>query len=561
MIQEIFLPEKTKTRRLISKRIIGMTIQENIVTAAQIYATPSTTLVEKLYEEQIPAGAPERKAERTGETITKVLARMSKYDQIRVAIPSTIVTFKELTLPFTDNEKIRMVIEYEVEPKLAFSIDEAIIDFIVTKQIPEEDSSQVLVAAVRKQDLQSIFDAYQIAEIDLSCITVDLFALYGLYLQIPDYANLPQASALIDIGTNNTTIAFLLNGELRLIRSIGKGIGTIAKHITQETKQSPDEVEQKLLNIGTQQTQNETYNQSVQKQITHFLNDIQFTLNSFSLKLNFYDEISKILFVGKDSYIKGFADFAGTVLQIPCEHFSSNKLFKTKQFQNKTPRESNSWANFSIALGTAIAYAAHDEFNLQAKEFAPKKHPLAIKQLFTAGILLCIVFATIGICGFLQINTLQTKVMHQERQAIVKLKKIFPPGSSALKKTRLKTLTKQAEQELARRQEAWMPFLYENLKPLEILHDLTQTMYHRLFAVTINTILISTEEKGIPQVEISGIFKAKEGELWESFNNFTKFFEENSTMLTLSPEPDVNLSQEGAIEFTFKLKQKEKPQS
>ena len=300
MIKEIFLPEKTKTRRLISKRIIGIALHEDHVSASQVYATSSTTTIENLLIEPIQAGAPDRIIDRTGTAITKVLQKLSKYDQIRISIPSSIVTFKELTLPFIDLEKIKMVIEYEVEPQLPFSIHDAIIDFVVTSQNIEEKKSHVLIAAVQKKDFLEIVDMYEHIEIDPDAVTIDLFATYGLYLQIPEYKNIKNGSAIVDIGKHSTSVAFIMNGQLRLIRNIGKGIDTIVDHICKDNNRPKEEILDQLEKYGMQKADDPLFNQSAQKHVTHFLNDIQFTLNSFSLKLNFYDEISKILITGEN---------------------------------------------------------------------------------------------------------------------------------------------------------------------------------------------------------------------------------------------------------------------
>ncbi|MBU1007931.1 pilus assembly protein PilM [Candidatus Dependentiae bacterium] len=557
MIQELFLPEKTKTRRLIAQRIVGISVEENMVSAAQIYATSTITNIEQLREEQIPPGAPDRHAERVGQTINKIISELPKYDQIRIVISSSIVTFKELTLPFTDIEKIRMVVEYEVEPMLPFSMNEAIVDFIITNQNKEEQTSQILVAAIRKQELQPIFDIYQEAEVDPDAITVDLFALYGLYLQTPEYKNLPTASAIINIDTTSTNIAFLLNGQMRLIRNISKGINTIAEHISKDTNKPITEIMKNLVDFGTQKHDDPQYNQAAQKYLSTFLNDIQFTLNSFSLKLNFYEEISKLLVAGKGSQIKNLTDFASTLLQTPCENFSCNKLFKTKFFKNKTKQVATNWTRYALALGSAIPYAPHDEFNLRKKNFAKTNFPLANKQIIVAALITLTIFASISIRGFLQISNLKALVLQKERSAIAQLKKVFPPGSSSLRKNHLTTLMKDATREIERYQEAWTPFLQENLKPLEILQDLTQTIDKRLFSITTEKISLSSDEQGAPIVEVAGIFKSKPGESFADYQKFLTFFEQNSKLLSIK-EHDEDLAEDGGVKFILKFKLKEK---
>ena len=62
-----------------------------------------------------------------------------------------MVIFKDLTLQLSDPDKIRMVLDYEIEPMLPFSIHDATIDFIVTKTQKDPQQTTVLVAAIRNQ--------------------------------------------------------------------------------------------------------------------------------------------------------------------------------------------------------------------------------------------------------------------------------------------------------------------------------------------------------------------------------------------------------------------------
>ena len=182
---------------------------------------------------------------------------------------------------------------------------------------------------------------------------------------------------------------------------------------------------QDLKSFGTNKPNDEKYTLAAQKFIMTFLTDIQFTLNSFSLKLNFYEEISSILLIGKGTQITGLASFSSTTLNIPCELFSPNKLFKAKEFRNKTREFDINATNHTLSLATAISYGPHDDFNLRKKEFAKKHFPLMNKQLVVGALLTIIILATIGTRGFLQIMELSSHLKLKEKQAIGQLKKIF----------------------------------------------------------------------------------------------------------------------------------------
>ena len=192
MIKKIFLPEKIGNKRIIAQRIVALTIQDETVTLALVHAKRSKTIVEELLYQKLSSDLNESYAQRASNAINKLMSQVKRYDQVRVAISASIVTFKELQLPFEDTEKIRMVLDYEIESMLPFPISNAVIDFIITKRDKTQKTSQVLVAAVQFQDLQAELDIYKQAGIEPSSVTIDLFATYGLYQQIPNYKSIEK---------------------------------------------------------------------------------------------------------------------------------------------------------------------------------------------------------------------------------------------------------------------------------------------------------------------------------------------------------------------------------
>ena len=62
-----------------------------------------------------------------------------------------------------------MVIGFEIEPLLPFSLRDAAIDFIITREIPEEKSSEILVTAVQKQQLIHHLEMFEAVRIKTRC--------------------------------------------------------------------------------------------------------------------------------------------------------------------------------------------------------------------------------------------------------------------------------------------------------------------------------------------------------------------------------------------------------
>jgi type IV pilus assembly protein PilM len=559
MIKEIFLPEKIGEKRLYSQRILGFSIQENTITCAQIYAKRAKNFVEKLIEQKIEDGDPESYNDRTGKAITKIIKQVDKYDQIRISIPASLIVFKELEVPFKNPEKIRMILDYEIEPQLPFSVDEAIIDFIITKQEKEENKTQILVAAVRHQDLQSILNVYTAAGIEPTHITIDLFAIYGLYQQIPEYQKIENACVLIDLGAHETQIAFLQDKQLRLTRIIPRGVLTIAKSISDEIKQEPDMITQKFLSNGFQKANEQLYDSSMQKHVINFLNDIQFTLNSFGLKLNYYKGIGQILFTGPYSHLKDLARFTNDTLQIPCAIFACEKIFDYAKFKNKVRTLNINWHIFSQSLGTAIPSEEQNNFDLRRKDFALPFHSLISKQLAATIIIIILAIGILSIRGYLQISALSKEISKIEKREISKLKKIFPKDYKIPKHITFRSLVQKADVIVAEKLELWAPFAKARMRPLEYMQELTNIIDKRRFDVSIEMISI-TEEESIPKITVEGFFRSKTGA--DHFTYFTELEKRftDSKLLTLWNENEViesRPSEDKGIKFTAKLKPKE----
>src|SRR5207249_3391525 len=132
-------------------------------------------IIEKCLQETIDSDTTLTLADRTVTTLKKIKSQLDAYDQLHTVLSSSVMVFKELKLPFYDYEKIKMIINFEVEPLLPFSVHDAVIDFIITKHIKEEQSAEILVAATQKKHLAEHLHLFELADMKPQVVTVDLF--------------------------------------------------------------------------------------------------------------------------------------------------------------------------------------------------------------------------------------------------------------------------------------------------------------------------------------------------------------------------------------------------
>ncbi len=553
MIKEIFLPEKFRGKRLYAQRILTLSIQDEKVFAALVHAKPGMNIVEQLIEQPITPGPQDAIKTRATAAVKELMQQCKQYDQVRVAIPSTAV-FKELEIPFSDPEKIRMVLDYEVESMLPFSLDEAIIDFIITKK--ESSSSHVFVAAIRNQDLENELAIYQNAGIEPTSVTLNLLSTYSLFQQIPEYVAMEHGSALIDLGFHNTQISFIHDGTLRLTRSIPRGITTLIKKISEQTKQTEEHVLQSLRDVGVKPTGNNEYDAIVQQEVFNFFNDIQFTLNSFSLKLNYYKGVNKILFTGKVHQINDLTKFTSDLLQIPCELFEPKKIFSHTQIKKKIAKDPEYWNTFATVLGAALPSAEQENFDLRRKNFTLNQSSLIQKQLIAGGALALVMIIGIGLQGLLQIRALSTKAAAIEKRQIGRIISIIPRRQRP-KVLRFNPLITKAEKMVKEKEEVWAPFAHQRIRALEVLLELTSIMDKQRFTLDVEEISINQKTPGDPIIEIEGYFKSKEGtgSHFKDFIEFQKRFNESTLLATAEQISGIPAAEKG-VQFSIKLKKK-----
>ena len=130
MLHDILIPSRLRNYYLQSKRILSFEITPMMVQGLLIEFTGKTihiknkqSILLKDFSIQAQANA-----------LKKIASNIGKYDEIVTTLSSSAIIYKELTLPFIGRDALSMVVAYEVEALLPFALEEAAIDFIITKQ-------------------------------------------------------------------------------------------------------------------------------------------------------------------------------------------------------------------------------------------------------------------------------------------------------------------------------------------------------------------------------------------------------------------------------------------
>lgn len=487
LIKDVILPEKIKSYYLFSKIVVGIEINKTKIIATKTRISGTTSTIEQIIEEKMPEEISPDGTDAVAPTLTALLAKIGSYDEIHTTLPSSIAVFKEIKLPFITRDKIAMVIGFEIEPLLPFSLRDAVIDFIITREIPEEKSSEIIVTAVQKHHIAQQLALFETIGIKPAVITIDMIALYGLYHHIEAYKKLTGGTAIITLTGQSTAIAFMIDGQLKTVRTLPKGIIALTKQISQELNKTGQEIIDYLLRFGVEQTDNAEYSTVIQKITGEWWDSVNFTLNSFSAQFLSRQPITKIIFAGNGSLIKGLVPFIEKKTSISSELFT---MPETIQDPTCTIKNGNLVTPFNIiSASSTLPLPMTGDYNLIQKEFAIQDSGLLLKQLIILVILTTTIFAALITHYFLQTNKLKDVVHTSEQQCLTILTSTFKDLEGT--KTVDDELIENAKTELEEKQKRWFAFSNQSRASfLQYLSELSTKIDRKGIDLQVDQIII-----------------------------------------------------------------------
>ncbi len=423
MIKNIFFPEKIGSYYLFSQRTVGITMSSTHIYATVALAQGENRIIEKLIDEPIPSSTTVPYEERAILALKALGPKLGTYDTISCVLPSSQIIFKELNLPFTGLKKIKMVVPFEVEPLLPFSLDQATIDSIITREDKQAQQTDVLVAAAKNDLIEQYTHYFDAAGLPLDKLSVDMFELYSLYRSIASNADVQQTSALIDLEKQETRIVVIINGQLKYIRALAKGI----------TEGTPKNILEELAS------------------------EIALSIESYTQKLKAEKLIQKIVLTGASADTPGLIDALGKQLKADVQLFQPKQLMHNSHIQSKITTLPQS---FMVSIATALSTPPAQEFNLYRQAVEEKENRRIAFQLITLASLTVLIFLTFSLYSVLRIRNLRLAYREAESEALQELKKSFrlKPAQSV----NLEAANRAAANELKRQETTWRRLSPEN---------------------------------------------------------------------------------------------------
>jgi Tfp pilus assembly PilM family ATPase len=533
---ELFVPKRIGNYYLVAQRILGIDINKAYVHAAQVLCSGSKRVVEKLIHEPIDADQARPYEERVVEALVRVLKRADKSSIIKTAFNSSAVVFKELVLPFADEHKIKMVLPYEVESSLPFSLHDAIIDMIVTRSAGGQQGTTIMVAAVQKKLIEEHLALFKAAHIVPHAVTVDVFDLCALILQTPLAGSMSGVTVVIAIGSYTTKILLFHDTQLKLVRTIAKGIVTLAKAFAIQRGIPPVQALEELIRFGLERHDDQEYEQAVKKAVADFWQTVQFTLQSFESQ-QIAQGIERIILMGSGAEIAGMQAQAGTFLNKKIMVFEPHMLLQhgvVSVLQGQKIDQAS-----LISLATALDSPMTRDVNLAQDDLAPSSLGRFAIQLITTAVLAIGLLVGLAAFIYMQTRTVARTVRSSENEVMKTLSSLNLSDARSLKEA-----LSEAEAKVVKEEELWFGFSRQTrFSFLQALQELSAAIDRQAvglkvkrMVITANSLLLEGEVKDFNALKIlerelreSGLFILVPA-LQELKINEKLFFKKNGVM-------------------------------
>lgn len=230
-------------------RSVGLDIHARGVCAVEVTGGRKNLRVARYMERSVTprGGAPD--PEELREALVEIFkgGRFSKHSVVTaVAAHDTVV--REIPVPFKADDQIRKVVKYEAEHHLHdCDADDVIVQY--TKVSESGDGTHLLVFAARKEAISRRIEYARSAGVEPLAMDLDALAAYYAVQAAGLFDDAPPC-VLLEIGHRSTGMVFVVDGEVRALRSVRMGVDSIAQGLARDMEIDISEADHKLTELS-----------------------------------------------------------------------------------------------------------------------------------------------------------------------------------------------------------------------------------------------------------------------------------------------------------------------
>jgi general secretion pathway protein L len=224
------------------------------------------------------------------------------------AMPVEALSFRNLTLPFKNERKIRQIIPYELEPLLPFAIDECILDYVTVRP---GASSDLFVTVALKTAIQQ-----RTADLSGYVRKISRIDIEGAAVAAALPAKKPPTGCVLalDIGARHSVGLLMNNGRICQIRSFAFGGEQITLTIADTLKIDREDAERRK-----RENRPDGASESVTALVRKFMTELENTIEFMKLQGILPEGPERIFLTGGGALYPPLQDSLAHHFSVPVE--------------------------------------------------------------------------------------------------------------------------------------------------------------------------------------------------------------------------------------------------
>jgi general secretion pathway protein L len=227
-----------------------------------------------------------------------------------MALSTDDLSFRNVTLPFQDDKKIRQILPFEVEPLLHFPVEEAVLDYVFVRRGAPSDLFVSIARKAHIQERTAHLSAYVKKIIKLDA---EGSAVAGL---VAAKSQARGCFLLLDVGAEHTTGVLFQDGRLCQIRSFAFGGNHITRAIAEALGVDAGEAE-----LRKRENRDGTSEAALQAIVHPFLDELNNTISFLKLQGHLQEEPQRIYLTGGGALFAPFRESLSRHFTAPVEAF------------------------------------------------------------------------------------------------------------------------------------------------------------------------------------------------------------------------------------------------
>ena len=344
----------------------------------------------------------------------KKLAENKSFQNISccVALPLADIMFRQVNLPFTDDNSIRKTLPFELEPLIPFSVSDIVTDYL------KVHAGSLLVAATTRKAIQDWITLVESNLGEVSVIDISAAALTSAMLQ---NKGAKACGVLLDIGANSTTAVFYENGTIVQLRSLAIGGNSMTAALAADIGVESSSAE--LTKISNDESAADA---KVAELCTRFCLELKNTIEFMKLNDILRSNLASITLTGGGSLFSPLKKELGNYFALPVETLDLARLKQIEIEGSLSGKYQPQIMNSALAVAMRI-FNGKSSFNFRQGDFAAKNVRIKLKEQFKSaaivgGIILLLAIVNLFLGYGIQ-NQSQSNIKKQISQIF---KKNFP---------------------------------------------------------------------------------------------------------------------------------------